>query len=139
MKIFIDGKSIQENKIMQEYISNSSNGEQHIKDGTELGEALKELNNDDIPENKRMSGIDMRSILGEIEISSILAVDTLVSFNFLPISCLPFTRQKKRLMASKNGIGREQIVKIISGKREGDQSVGASLFSGAKNMFGGNK
>lgn len=91
-----------------------------IKEGSELGESLRELNDDSISPNTRMSGIDLRSILHPLELSGILAVDSLVQFRFLPVSSLSFTRQKKRLSVSQHGQGRQDIVKIVSGKREND-------------------
>jgi hypothetical protein len=99
-----------------------------IKESTELGESLKELNDDSISPNTRMSGIDLRSVLHPLELSGILAIDTLVQFRFLPVSSLSFTRQKKRLSVSQNGKGRDDIVKIVSGKRDGDQQGKGMTF-----------
>jgi len=64
-----------------------------------------------------MSNIDMRSRLHYSEISSLLAIDTLVAFAFLPHKCLRMTRQKKRLSVSLKGKGREEIVDLVAGKR----------------------
>ena len=138
MEIILDGsKIIKEKEIFRDEYNN--NGEQEINEPTELGEAIRELNSDVISNDIKMSGIDLRSRLHNIEISSILAVDTLVSFNFLPISCLPFTRQKKRLSVSQGGLGRKEIVSIVAGKRELETSTGSTLMGGMKNMFGGAK
>ena len=97
------------------------NGIVGITEGTELGETLKELNND-FRENTehKMSGIDLRSRLHPAEISGLLAIDTLVNFKFIPDRCLQFTRQKKRLAVSIQGKGRTEIVDIAAGKREND-------------------
>ena len=92
-----------------------------IHETTELGESLKELNDDTIEKNTHMSGIDMRARLHYLETSGILAVDILVGFKFLPTECLTMTRQKKRLSVSLKGKGREEIVSLVSGKRESDK------------------
>ena len=109
-------------KVQEVQAYNSDNGITDIKETTELGEALKELNDDNIQPNTRMSGIDMRSRLHFMEVSSILAVDSLVSFKLLPINCLSFTRQKKRLAVSLAGKGRDDIVGIVRGEREKNQA-----------------
>ena len=95
-------------------------GEMDVKETTELGESLKELNDDTVSESNRMSGIDMRTRLNMFEIPPILAVDRLVGFKFLPIDCLTFTRQKKRLAVSLDGQGRGEMVNVIQGKQEND-------------------
>lgn len=95
--------------------------QQEIIQPTEMGETLKELNEDIIDEDSRMSSIDMKSRLHYIEVSPLLAIDTLVSLRFLPISVLNFTRQKKRLSVSQGGLGRKEMVEIVAGKREADE------------------
>jgi hypothetical protein len=96
-------------------------GIQNIQQSTELGETLKELNDDQLTTDTGMSGIDLRSFLHPIENSSVLALDSLVAFNFLPQNTLQLSRQKKRLAVSLMGRGRDDIVKIAVGKREFDQ------------------
>jgi len=107
-------------------LQDNNEGTTEIKEGTELGDSLRELNNDTIEHSTRMSGIDMRSRLFNSEISSLLAVDTLVAFRLLPISALGFSRQKKRLAVSRDGKGRTEIVDIVGGKRDQDARVGKS-------------
>jgi len=134
MGIIMDGRRFRINPeedtavIQHQEFLDTDEGSHIIRDSTELGDSLKELNNDDIEAGTRMSGIDMRSRLHYMEISSILAVDSLVSFKFLPVSCLAFTRQKKRLSVSLNAEGRNDIVKVVSGKRELDTKVGGGGF-----------
>lgn len=97
---------------------------------TELGETLRELNDDSISDI-RMSGIDMRSRLHPMEISSVLAIDTLISMGMLPERVLMLSRQKKRLSVSLNGKGRDDIVSVVSGKRDVDERMtGLSRFMG---------
>ena len=104
----------------EETVKPKSFGEMDVKETTELGESLKELNDDTVSAGNRMSGIDMRTRLNMFEISPILSVDSLVGFKFLPIDCLTFTRQKKRLAVSLEGKGREEMVNVIQGKQEND-------------------
>jgi len=111
-------------------------GTQNIVQATELGESLRELNQDEVDIGTRMSGIDMRANLHPIEVSSILGLDTLVAMKFLPVSCMPFTRSKKRLSVSKLGRGREQIVEMVGGKKERDKMGGQSMWDKAKGMVG---
>lgn len=109
-----------------------------IHQPTELGDSLKELNLDSIEPVSRMSGIDMRSRLHHAEVSSVLALDSLVSLGVLPTKCLAFTRQKKRLAVSLEGKGREDIVNIVAGKREDEAKRGVSGFGERiGNFFGG--
>ena len=117
-------------------------GETNVQESTELGDSLKELNNDAIEPGTRMSGIDLRSRLHYMEVGSLLAVDSLVYFKVLPIECLGFTRQKKRISVSLAGAGRDDIVKITSGQREHNENVaggGRSMFDKIKGVFGGGK
>jgi len=99
-------------------------GTSNIVETTELGDSLKELNNDDRDPSTKMTGIDLRTRLAFTEVSAILAVDTLVAFNFIPKNCLIFTRQKKRLCVSLAGKGRQEIVDIVAGKKEHDLKKG---------------
>ena len=112
-------------------------GIQPVVQPTELGETLKELNLDTLDTTIRMSGIDMRARLHHIEVSSILALDALVSLGVLPTKCLAFTRQKKRLSVSLDGKGREEIVNIVAGKREQDAKAGfGGIGDRMKNFMG---
>lgn len=150
MRFKVDGKPItfieEEDPgvyVPQKYydVQDKQEGMLPVKESTELGDSLKELNNDDLEEGTRMSGIDMRSRLHYTEVSSILAVDSLVAFRFLPVSCLSFTRQKKRLAVSLAGKGRDDIVNLVSGKKDVDAKVqgGSTFVDRIKGVFGGNK
>lgn len=99
---------------------------------SELQGSLQELNNDKVNPFTRTSGIDLRTRLYNTEIASITVLDTLVAFNFLPMSIVPFTLQKKRLAVSLKGKGRDEIVELVAGKRETDTAKGNSFFG---NMF----
>jgi len=99
---------------------------------SELQGSLQELNNDKVNPITRNSGIDLRTRLFNTEIASITVLDTLVAFNFLPMSIVPFTLQKKRLAVSLKGKGRDEIVELVAGKRETDIQEKRSFFG---NMF----
>jgi len=99
---------------------------------SELQGSLQELNNDTINIVNRTSGIDLRTRLYNSEIASITVLDTLVAFNFLPMSIVPFTLQKKRLAVSLKGKGRDEIVELVRGKKEADEQKRSSIFG---NMF----
>ena len=139
MAIIIDGQEKEKSLVKHDNFDMQDDpGTQQIIEQTELGESLRELNNDNIQKN-RMSGIDMRSRLHYTEISSILAVDSLVAFRFLPVSCLSFTRQKKRLAVSLNGKGRDDIVNIVAGKKDQDaKTSGLGFMDRMKSFLGGN-
>lgn len=108
---------------------NTETGILNAKEPTELGEVITELNDDKMDPKLRMSAIDMKSNLHPIEVSSILAFDSLVSLEFLPESVSPFTRVKKRLAISQGGKGRQDIVNIVAGKREGEiAGSGQNIF-----------
>ncbi len=125
-------------KIEQKF--NSDAGITPITQPTELGDTLKELNLDSIEPVSRMSGIDMRSRLHKSEVSSVLALDALVSLGVLPTKCLAFTRQKKRLAVSLDGKGRDDIVNIVAGKREDEAKRGmGGMGERIGNFFTGNK
>jgi len=121
-KVFVESKN---NDLI--ISSNHDSGIQNVPESTELGDVLRELNKD-VVEDNRMSGIDMRARLHFMEISNILALDTLVAFKLLPIDVLSFTRQKKRLSVSIKGEGRKEIVQIVGGIQEKDENKGLSYF-----------
>jgi hypothetical protein len=113
-------------------------GIQDIMEPTEMGEVMKELNKDDLESGTRQSSIDLRARLHYIEHSNLLAVDSLVGFNFLPQSCLALSRQKKRLSVSLDGMGRKEIVQIATGnpgKEDGERFWDRMK----KGLFGGKK
>lgn len=92
----------------------SDNGTQDIIQPSEFSEAIKHLNEDELDKNN-FSSIDTRTRLHETEISSIIAVDTLVALGFLPAKSTMITRSKKRLAVSRDGLGRKESVQLVSG------------------------
>jgi len=111
------------------------NGITDIIQLTELGESLKELNQDVIEQKSRMSSIDMRAILHPFQVHPIAAFDTLASFGMITKRSLSLSRKIMRLSVSQQGKGREQIVDTVVGKRDNDiKKSGGGIFGG---MFSG--
>lgn len=110
-------------------------GVQSMVQPSELGDSLKELNKDIIETNTNQSGIDMRSRLHPIEVSSLLAIDGLVAMKFLPQEVLLISRQKKRLAVSIDGLGRKEIVEIVRSKRDHDSKM-SGVKDRLKNFMG---
>jgi len=105
-----------------------------IQEQSDVAQTIKELN-DDVMQSDKFSSIDMKTRLIGIEISSIIAVDSLVSLDFLPPEASFITRSKKRLSVSLKGRGREEIVGIAQGLQDKEQGG----FSKLGALFGGNK
>lgn len=97
--------------------------EKIIKQETELGQVMSNLDNDEMDTKTKMSKIDMNARLTESEINASLVLDELIRMGLLP-SKIGLSRQKKRLSISKNGLGREEKVRIVQGEREAKQGGG---------------
>lgn len=120
-----------------ERVSMHQNGITPIVQGTEMGESLKELNDDTIQSETGMSTVDFKARLHMMELPSVLAMDTLVAFRVLPPECLAFTRQKKRLSVSLQGKGREEMVSMVHGKKEMDKQLAAGgMMNQARSLVG---
>lgn len=119
-----DSKIIEQNKSIQPIVESS-----------DVAMTIRELNDDTHIDG--FSNIDMKTRLANIEISSIIALDSLVAFSFLPKSTGIITRSKKRLSVSLGGMGRDEIVRIANGLSE--QKASSSFFEKIGGMFGGNK
>lgn len=104
-------------------------GIQPVVQPTELGDSLKELNLDNLEAHTRMSGIDMRARLHPVEVANLLALDSLVALQVMPTKCLAFSRQKKRLSVSVNGLGRREIVEVVGAKNDVDARKGGFVES----------
>lgn len=134
-----ESEKIADKPTPQPFSFNNDSGITQVKESTELGDSLKELNCDDV-DSDRSSGIDLRANLHPVEIPFILGVDSLVRLQVLPVSCLGFTRQKKRISVSINALGRENIVTMVGGKRDHDANIGSGNFKEKiGNFFGGIK
>jgi len=120
-----------------ERLPSSLRNETQVIQPTELGETLKELNKDEVEQDSRMSSIDLKARLADMEVGAILVYDTLIAMKFLPDNALFLTRQRKRLSVSEGGKGRAETVDIVRGVKDQQQKIGAiDKFMGA---FGGKK
>lgn len=127
---------IKDNRTISEKDFNNDDNIQHIQESSDIAQTIKELNEDKVDKDS-FSSIDMKARLLNIEISSIIAVDSLVALDFLPEETSFITRSKKRLSVSQNGQGRGEIVAISQGMQH--QKTGTSFFDKMGNMFkGGN-
>ena len=99
--------------------------EQPIQEVTELGEVMRNLDDDLQDKSTRMSNIDFNTRLNSIEINNIMIIDELTRLGVLP-SNIGITRQKKRLSVSLKGEGRKEKVAIVQGERDhkGSRSLG---------------
>jgi len=109
------------------------NGIIPITESSDVAQTIKELNDDAMID--KFSNIDMKTRLVQIEISSIIALDSLVALNFLPEEVGTITRSKKRLAVSLNGMGRAEIVNIAQGLN--DARSGSSMMERLGGFFGG--
>jgi len=114
------------------FVSDDRN-ETEIREPTEIGEALREVNSDIVDKSTRMSSIDMKARLSHDEVGAILAFDTLIAMKFLPRDALFLTRQRKRLSVSEDGQGRQEAVEIVQGERAKQENIGG--WDKLKSMF----
>jgi len=128
-------KTNQEKRTLRENNNNVDNSIMPVVESSDIAETIRELNDDSIQD--KFSNIDMKTRLAQIEISSIIALDSLISFDFLPQEVGNITRSKKRLAVSMNGLGRQEIVSISQGMQQVSQ--GSSMFDKIGSFFGGNK
>jgi hypothetical protein len=115
-----DGKDYQEVSTSQFAMKVHSPQQTNILEATELGDVMKYMHEDKLEDDKSMTTIDMKSRLGMIEISGMVCVDFLIGSSFLPQHCIALTRTKKRLNVSLRGLGRQEMVAVVVGKREQD-------------------
>ena len=135
-----DGDGVSGRDVVETLDANpiGDNALQGIVQPTELGESLKELNEDNYDVTTRLSGIDMRSRLHYLQIPAMATFDSLIAMKFLPMSCSPITRQLKRLAVSLKGEGRREIVGIVGGNREHEEKKGAGgLWGNLKDQVQG--
>ncbi len=106
MKLKINGFGIQLTEpdlngdgVVDEFESferNVDGGISNIIQPSEISESMKEINEDKVDANTKMSSIDMKSRLSIFELPSIVAIDSLVALRVFPESTLKITRSKKR-------------------------------------------
>ncbi len=107
--------------------------EQPIGQESELTGVMRHMNEDKLEGEERLPSIDMKTRLHPLELSNIIIHDAVVALNCLPKDCLITTRTKKRLAVSLHGLGREEMVKIVSQERE--RQSGGGFMDKVKNLF----
>ena len=112
-----------------------SSNETNIYNQSDIGQALQDLNNTTIIQGEKNSEIDLRARLHPIEVSNLLALDSLVAIGFLPTQTLALSIQKKRLSVSINGLGRKEIIEVVSGDTQRHERK-SGFFT---NLMGANK
>lgn len=117
---------------LEKNIDDIMNKEHIFTEKSELGEVMTNLDSDVVDSKTKMSSVDFNSRLTNNEVNACLIIDELTRIGILP-QAMGLTRQKKRLSVSKDGLGREEKVRIIAGERE--QRSGTGMFDGIKNMF----
>ena len=110
-------------------------GQTEILQNSDTKESMKELNEDVIDKDTNLSSIDMKSRLNIFDLSSIVAIDSLVALKVYPSNVLMITRSRKRNSVSINGLGRQEQVQIATGIREHNEMVGSSMWDKIKNSI----
>ena len=110
--------------------------EKLVRDKSELGEVLENLDNDRPDDQSGMSAIDFNTRLSDSDVGCMTIIDEFQRLGILPTN-IGITRQRKRLLVSLNGKGRDEKVQIAatqmgsrSGATFGDRLAG--LFSPRK-------
>ena len=106
--------------------------EHQVQELSELGEVMNSLDNDKIGKDK-LSNVDFNTRLNDMEISSIMIIDELANIGLFPADDTGITRRKKRLSVSKDGLGREEKVRIVQGQR--DQQSGQGFMGKLGGLF----
>jgi len=93
-----------------------------IKEGSELGDAIKEQNKDIVTD--RLSSMDFGSRIDKLEMSPMVALDSLIGLGVIPVDCGKLNRVKMRKSVSIGGEGRREFVDLVTGKKEQDMKAG---------------
>jgi hypothetical protein len=104
-----------------------------IKDRSELGEVMDNLDNDNVNPETKQSPIDFNTRLSETNIPHITIVDSVISIGIYPPFLKNLTGMIKRLKVSKDGLGRQEKVAIVQGQRE--LNSGNRISSAFANLF----
>lgn len=104
-----------------------------IKESSELGDALTEFNRDDVTK-ERLSSIDFKSRIDPLELPPMIVLDVLIAMGVLTTKCGMLNRVKMRKSVSLKGIGRQEFVDVVTGKKEMD--IKAAGLQKAQNYMG---
>lgn len=110
----------------------------NITQSTEVESGLKELNKDDIENSSKQSALDLRTRLTDFQIVTFSGYEFLVELGVMPRIVLPLTKQIKRNLVSKNGLGRDEMIRMTGTIKEQQiKMAGGGMMSGFKGLFGG--
>ena len=129
-KIFFHGKEViikppSDEPIKPQNLNPYQDGsETHIVQPTELGEAIKEINKDVTEVGGKMSSIDTKARITNIEKMAYHAFGSLISLNFFSKSALFIIRSGLRYSVSIDGKGRTEIVDIVRGVKDAESKSG---------------
>jgi len=112
----------------------NDSGITQIQQHTELGEAIDKLNSDIYDHSKNASSIDFVSNIPKISFPFIVALDALAQMHVLPQKSIKLTLAFKRNAPSIDGQGREQVVKVVAGRRDDEErrSFGGQIMDRVK-------
>ena len=128
------GKDTEQKQITKIELQEQPIGDVDIKTPSEIKDALVELNEDKSDKDTNMSSIDFKARISPFEEKAMLVIDGLISLNAMPIEVLAITRQKKRLSVSRQGKGREEMLKAIIGGKDRQEKKG--LFQKIRGFVG---
>lgn len=130
-----NGRTDTPERIVQRF--QPSGGTTPIIQPTELGESLKYLNDDSFDFNTRVSDIDMKARLHPMQVAAITAWEWLVKNNGIPENSGALTRLLKRNSVSIKGLGRQEMVDMVRGKKEQDiKMAGGGMMNNIKSGLG---
>lgn len=116
---------------LDDKIKNLDGRENFLQQDSEMKQVFSNLDNDST-DSTGMSKVDFNARLNDSEIDASIIMDELIRMGILP-KTLTLTRTKKRLSISKNGLGREEKVRLVAGDRE--NKAGSTFGNRLKNLF----
>lgn len=100
----------------------------YMKQSSELGDSLDIAFSDKFNPQELVSDVDLKANLHPVQIPYLAIFDSLCRMSFLNSKGLGLSRQIKRLSVSEKsksmGVGRKNIVDMVTGKREFDRDTG---------------
>lgn len=95
----------------------------HIKESTELGEALQ-FQNKDVENADRFSDVDFISRIDPFQLAPLVVVETLATMGVISRDSRKIVRHVMRKSVSLKGKGRQEYVDVVVGKMARDASRG---------------
>lgn len=121
---------IQRRKEKEENLADQNSNRDHIITPSEMGEALRDLNQDIYDDLDNLK-LDMRSYLSDAQIPYLICLDTLFKMGIVTKPHEHLTSRVKRLYCSNEGKASRDIVSIATGKVDEKKEKGI-----IKKLFG---